>query len=101
METVNPQTIIDSPFFKRYIDLMIAINDFYDEMVEAGIPKEDARSVLPNACTTEIGMTMNFRELRHFLKVRLASNAQLEIRELAKEIHRIMMKIVPVIVEDL
>ena len=58
----------------------------YSQLLSAGIPAEDARYVLPNACQTSLVMTMNLRELWHFLELREDSHAQWEIRELAKEI---------------
>lgn len=45
--------------------------------------KEDARFVLPNATSTELIMTMNARELKHFFSLRCCNRAQWEIRELA------------------
>ncbi len=54
----------------------------YNELVELGIPKEDARFVLPNATQTKIVMTMNFRELYQASQIRLCTRAQWEIREL-------------------
>jgi len=47
---------------------------------------EDARFVLPNACETRLLMTMNVRELKHFLQLRMCNRAQWEIRELAATI---------------
>ena len=57
----------------------------YNELLKLGIKGEDARFVLPNACHTEIAITMNFRELRHFFKLRTSKHAQWEIRDMAKE----------------
>lgn len=56
---------------------------------------EDARYVLPNACETKIFMTMNARELLHFLEERLCLRAQWEIREVA---NRILDLVQPVLV---
>lgn len=58
----------------------------YSQLLSAGIPAEDARYVLPNACQTSLVMTMNLRELWHFLELREDRHAQWEIRELAEEI---------------
>ena len=57
----------------------------YLELVKLGVPKEDARMVLPNACCTTLELKMNGRELMHFCNERLCSRAQWEIRELAKK----------------
>ncbi len=67
-------------------ELMELIGKFYEGLVDAGVPKEDARFVLPNACTTRIVFTMNGEELVHFLRLRTCSRAQWEIREMAIKI---------------
>lgn len=56
----------------------------YAQLINDGVPAEDARYVLPNACETTLVMTMNLRELYHFLYLREDSHAQWEIRDLAK-----------------
>jgi thymidylate synthase (FAD) len=56
----------------------------YEKMVEAGIPPEDARYVLPNATNTVLTVSMNLRSFRNFLALRLDRHAQWEIRELAQ-----------------
>ena len=61
---------------------------------------EDARFVLPNACETRLIMTMNVRELRHFLSLRMCERAQWEIRALATEIHRLCMEAAPALFRD-
>ena len=71
-------------------------------MIQLGIAKEDARFVLPEAMQTNITVTMNFREIRHFLKLRLDSHAQWEIRELANKMKDLIIeKGWKVLVEDL
>lgn len=55
----------------------------YDKLVAAGIPKEDARYVLPNGIKTKIVMTTSARSLMHLVWQRTALQAQWEIRELA------------------
>lgn len=56
----------------------------YNDLVSAGIKKEDARFILPQAIQTKIMITMNFRALRNFLILRLDKRAQWEIRNMAK-----------------
>lgn len=62
----------------------------YNNLIEGKIKKEDARFILPQAVETSLIFTMNFRSLRNFLKLRLDTNAQWEIRELAAEVYRQM-----------
>jgi len=76
-------------------------NHAYDRLREMGIPKEDARFLLPNATATRLVVTMNFRELRHFFKVRLAKQAQWEIRELAGKMLELVRAIAPNVFEDI
>jgi thymidylate synthase (FAD) len=60
-----------------------------------GVPREDARYVLPNSCATEIVMSANFREWLHVLEQRLAPDAQWEIAELSRLIHQKLMEVAP------
>ena len=56
---------------------------------------EDARFVLPNACTTKIMMTMNVRSLHNFFNHRCCNRAQWEIRELAEEMYKLCVEVAP------
>ena len=61
---------------------------------------EDARFVLPNACETQMVMTMNARELLHFFSLRCCNRAQWEIRELAWEMLKQVKKVAPYLFEN-
>lgn len=76
-----------------YKDLMREINSLYRRMVEKGIPEEDARYILPNACCTNIVMTVNLRELIHIAELRLCTRAQWEIRELVEKMVECVVKL--------
>ena len=56
----------------------------YHSMLEAGVPAEDARYILPQAGVTEVVVTANLREWMHFWDLRCDKHAQWEIRELAE-----------------
>ena len=56
---------------------------------------EDARFVLPNACSTKMILTMNARSLLHFFELRCCNRAQWEIRELAEQMLRLVLPIAP------
>lgn len=92
---VIPKTIIDSGMECIYDSLMFQIEEIYKDLKAAGVPKEDARMVLPNACTTSIIVTMNVRSLLNFFKHRVCNRAQWEIQELAIEMLKICKKISP------
>lgn len=89
---------LDAAYFNT---TMRNLQKVYNDLIQLGIKAEDARFVLPNACCTEIVMTMNFRELRHFIELRADKHAQWEIRELAKQILDILFLHAPNIFKDL
>ena len=61
------------------------IAEFYELSQKVGVPNEDARYILPNACETELYLSCNLRELIHMSNERLCLRAQWEIRELMKQ----------------
>ena len=60
------------------------ISNKYQEFVQAGIPAEDARFVLPNAAASSLVASLNLRELIHLAQLRLCTRAQYEIRTMVK-----------------
>lgn len=56
----------------------------YVSMIEAGVCREQARAILPVATYTEFIFTCNLHSLMHFLKLRLGSGAQQEVRSYAQ-----------------
>ena len=72
-----------------------AVYEAYEKMVASGVPKEDARYVLPNAIKTKILMTLSARALMHMVWQRTALQAQWEIRELATELLRCAREATP------
>lgn len=84
LEVVKPDTIAGDPersaVFDRAIDAAL---EAYRALLDAGVPAEDARYLLPNAAETKIVITMNVRELLHFFNLRCCNRAQWEIREMA------------------
>jgi len=61
---------------------------------------EDARFVLPNACTTNMVMTMNVRSLRHLFTLRCCNRAQWEIHRVADEILKLVYGVAPALFES-
>lgn len=71
-----------------FVKINEAVFDYYNDW--KGIVKnEDRRFILPNATKTNLSMCMNFRELRHFLKLRLDKKAQWEVQQVAYQIYKI------------
>ena len=72
----------------------------YGEFLKAGIKPEIARYVLPNACETQIVFTMNFRELRHFIRLRTSKQALPEMRCVAGKVRDICKALAPQVFEE-
>lgn len=91
-EIIVPESIKQNgEMLDLYVSHVSRLRRIYDSMVEAGIPKEDARYVLPQGTTTDLIMTMNARELGHFFSLRCCNRAQWEIREMADQMLRILV----------
>lgn len=93
---VMPPTIRARPELKDKFDKFIKNTaELYTELVDAGIPKEDARFILPNASETKIVVTMNARSLLNFLQERTCNRAQWEIRMLALKMQQLVKEVAP------
>ena len=84
LATIKPASIAQNEEANRLFDEMIERTvEAYQAFLDAGVPAEDARYILPNAAETKIVVTMNIRELLHFFSLRCCNRAQWEIRDLA------------------
>jgi thymidylate synthase (FAD) len=100
-DAVTPASIAaHEPLAQQYRQMLVRIHDFYAEMLQSGIPAEDARFILPNAATTKIVVTMNGRELLHFLTLRCCRRAQWEIQALAKQMLNRVRPLAPILFAD-
>lgn len=98
-KAVIPDTITKSKFLQEADEQIRHSMELYRRMVEAGIPAEDVRYLTPQAITTNLVLTMNARELRHFFSLRCCNRAQWEIRHLADEMLRLCRKEAPILFE--
>ena len=95
---VTPPSIEQRPeLLQRYQALLDEIHGVYRQLIDAGVPAEDARFVLPNAAQTKLVLSMNARELLHFFNLRCCRRAQWEIRAMAKEMLRLLRPVAPLI----
>lgn len=91
-EYVIPKTVQKDPVVEQYYkNAMAIVQNIYTQLLLDGIPPEDARFVLPNACATTLTCTMNLRELIHFCHERMCARAQWEIRELANAMRQAVL----------
>lgn len=99
--TVIPNSVQKNNADNIFRSAIVACRSAYKRMVNAGVPKEDARFVLPNACETTIVMTMNMRELINFCGLRMCSRAQWEIRGVAIAMAECVREVEPQLAEYL
>jgi thymidylate synthase (FAD) len=95
---VTPPSISADPALAaRYQALLAEIHTVYQELLDGGVPAEDARFVLPNAAATKLVVTMNARELQHFFYLRCCRRAQWEIRDMAVRMLHLARKAAPLL----
>ena len=82
-------------------DYVKEAKELYKKLVINGVKCEDARALLPQGMATNMCVNMNFRTIRHFLKLRLHPRAQDEVRMVAREIYNICQEKFPWLVEDI
>lgn len=96
LDYITPASISIRPELRaEYADIVQSCYQLYRRLLEAGIPAEDARYVLPSAVETRLVMTMNARELMHVCSLRLCLRAQWEIVQLFEEVKKEVQKVAP------
>lgn len=101
-------TVIEPCYLKQYTDGYSAWQEAceiaeraYFKLLDWGCTPQEARAVLPNSLKTEIVMTANLREWRHFFKLRCAPAAHPQMREIATPLLRTLQKKLPVVFDDI
>ncbi len=101
LDVIKPQTVADDAETDALFDAAIeGALCAYKKLLDAGIPAEDARYVLPNAAETKIVVTMNVRELLHFFGLRCCNRAQWEIHDMADRMLELARPTAPYIFLD-
>lgn len=91
----------DDEKYKLWAEAMQAVEKTYNDMIELGAKPEEARSILPNSLKTEIVVTMNMREWRHYFKLRTAPAAHPQIREISCMLLAELKEKLPVLFGDI
>jgi len=94
------RNLADKKILEKYLKHLENSQELYIELMDAGIPAEDARFCQPQSVQVKIVMTMNARELLHFFSVRSCTRAQWEIREVAKQMLDLVKEVAPIIFEN-
>jgi thymidylate synthase (FAD) len=90
-----------SPGWMEWMLAMEAAEKAYFNLLNIGHSPQEARAVLPNSLKTEVMMTANLREWRHFLKVRTSKAAHPQIREVAIPLLHELQRLIPVVFDDI
>ncbi|HLZ72988.1 MAG TPA: FAD-dependent thymidylate synthase [Dehalococcoidia bacterium] len=96
-----PDTVQRAGMGDRFATLMAEIGSFYEELVAAGVPGEDARFVLPNATNTNFKVTINFAALLHLADLRLCTRAQWEFRRVVSLMRAEIFRVYPELARQL
>ena len=114
----NECTFIEPFFFRRkgtsdrdndtlyniWVDACEFSENTYLRMLELGATPQEARSVLPNSIKTEVVVTMNYREWRHFFKLRAArftGPAHPQMEEITRPLLEEVKRLIPVVFDDI
>lgn len=87
--------------YAAWANLCSKAEDAYIDLIRSGATPQEARSVLPNSLKTEVVMTANIREWRHFLKLRCAKAAHPQMREVALILLEKVHDLIPVCFDDI
>lgn len=99
---IRPSFWRDAPeMMKTWEGAMEQAESAYFKLIDAHATAQEARSVLPNSLKTEIVVTYNIREWRHFLKLRTSHLAHPQMREVAVEILKIFAAEIPILFGDI
>jgi len=94
----------DHDYINTELEWLLAMSgseDRYKQLTNNGWKAQEARSVLPNSLKTEIIMTANLREWRHFFKLRTAKVAHPQMIEVATMLLNQMKEMIPVVFDDI
>jgi thymidylate synthase (FAD) len=104
----NELTIIKPSFWEEndekfliWKNTIAFIEKSYKELIQKGALPQEARNILPNSLKTEIVMTMNLREWRHFFNLRTSEGAHPQMREIAIPLLKEFQSKIPIIFDDL
>lgn len=91
-EIVGPPSVEQASVDYRYTEMAARCEQLYQEMVAAGVPREDARYVLPNGTTSDIACSANFREFRHIFSVCRNPRAHREVGQICMIMLKMILK---------
>lgn len=102
VQVIEPLFFVDDEEkYEIWLSAMASCEAAYNALIEVGASPQEARSVLPNSLKTEIVITYNLREWRHFFKLRCSKRAHPQMREIAIPLLREFQRRIPIIFDDI
>ncbi len=98
--SIPAKILANKEILKKYERKLKEIQDFYNEMLDAGVAAEDARFIQPQSLQTKLVVTMNARALLHFFELRCCQRAQSEIQKMAYLMLGEVRKVAPLLFEN-
>lgn len=87
--------------YDRWETSCLIAEEMYFKLLDWGSSPQEARAVLPNSLKTEVAMTANIREWRHFFKLRCSSAAHPQMREVACMLLNMCKEQIPILFDDI
>ena len=102
IKVIEPECLlpVDSDVYKKWYNACLFAEESYMSLINSGIKPEIARNVLPHSLATEIVVTGNIREWRHFFRLRCDNAAHQQMRSLMRELLNELKLKIPVLFED-
>jgi len=100
IKVIKPFFFTDKKKYKIWLEAIRSCAIAYNKLIELGATPQEARSVLPNSLKTEIIITYNLREWKHFFKLRCSRKAHPQMREIAISLLQKFQDRIPVIFND-
>ena len=91
----------DSEAYQIWLSAMQESELNYLDLIRFGVSPQEARTILPNSLKTEIVVTMNLREWRHFFRLRIAEAAHPQMREIARPMLDHFKNLIPIVFDDI
>ena len=98
---INPNSFMDGTQYQIWEEAMHAAEKFYMDLIKLKCPPQIARSVLPNSLKTEIVITYNLREWRHFFRLRTSKAAHPQMREITLPLLAEFKRLMPIVFDDI
>ena len=92
---------IQSQIYDEWVEACLDAEKHYNKMISLGATPQIARSVLNNSTKTEICITMNLREWRHFFRLRTSPAVHPQMREIAIQLLMAFKMMIPVVFDDI